>query len=65
MDLDSVLSYDAVRSEVLAFEVHVDRHVVFGAASTNRRDEVDRCDSAAFLNEVHRFGCDEEIHRPS
>ena len=62
VDLQSVLIDHAVRREVLAFEMHVDRHVMFGASSTNRRDKVD-CDNAApLLDELGGVLGNEEFH---
>ena len=60
--LDVVLADDAVRSEVLAFEVRVDRHVVLSASSTYWRDEVDRCDPALLLDVGRRVRRQKEFH---
>ena len=62
MNLDVVLTNHAVRGEVLAFEVRVDRHVVLGASSTNWWDEVDCGDPALLLDVVSRIGRQKEIH---
>ena len=62
MYLDVVLTDDAVRSEVLAFEVRVDRHVVLSASSTYWRDEVDRCDPALLLDVGRRVRRQKEFH---
>ena len=50
MYLDVIDTDDPVRGEILAFEVSVDRHVVLGATSTDRRDKVDRSDPASLLD---------------
>ena len=50
VNLHALVSNDSVWGEVLAFEMHVDRHVIFGAASTYGRDEVDRDDPALLAN---------------
>ena len=65
MDLDVALSYDTVRSEVLSFEVHVDRHGVLGTASTYGRNEVDRGHAATLLNEVRCVFGNKQIHATS
>lgn len=62
MNLHPVLANDSVRREVLAFQMHVDRHVMFGTASTDRRDEVDRSDPATLLDELYCICGDEEFH---
>ncbi len=62
MNLHPVLANNSVRREVLALEVRVDRHVKLGAASTDRRDEVDRSDAAALLDEGYCICGDEEFH---
>ena len=62
MYLDVVLADDAVRSEVLAFEVRVDRHVVLSASSTYWRDEVDRSDPALLLDVCRGVGRQKEFH---
>lgn len=62
VDLHAVGAHDAVGSEVLALEMHVDRHVKLGAASTNWRDEVDGSDATAFLDEVNSIGRNEQLH---
>lgn len=51
VDLDVILADDPVWGEVFAFEVRVDRHVVLGASSTNRGDEVDGGYAAPFFDE--------------
>ncbi len=62
MDLHVVATNHLVRSEVFALEMHVDRHVIFGTASTNRGDEVD-CNNPALLpNQVGGVVCDEKFH---
>lgn len=48
--------------EVLAFEMHVDRHVIFGASSTNRWDEVDCYDPAPLLDQLGSIVGDEQFH---
>ena len=60
--LDVVLADDAVRSQVLAFEVRVDRHVVLSASSTYWRDEVDRSDPALLLDVCRSIGRQKEFH---
>ena len=62
MNLEVTVAYYAVRREVFAFEMHVDRHVIFGAASTNWRDEVDSDDPASLLDERFCFWCEKEFH---
>ena len=62
VNLDSLAMHDAVRGEVLAFEMHVDRHVKFGASSTNRWDEVDCGYAAPLLYERYGVRCKEEFH---
>lgn len=62
MDLHVVMADHAIRSEVLAFEVHVDRHVIVFAASTYGRDEVDSNDAALLLNQLSSVLGDEEFH---
>ncbi len=62
VDLDAVLSQDAVRRQVLALEMHVDRHVIFRAASTDGRYEVDRCDTTTLLDQGYRSGSDIQVH---
>jgi len=62
MDLEPVGAYDTVGSEVLAFEVRVDRHVKLGATSTDGGHEVDRGDSASFPDQLDCIGCDEQLH---
>lgn len=59
---DGPAAEDSVGGEVLAFEVRVDRHVVLGASSTDRWDEVDSCDPAAFLDQAGRLWGQEELH---
>ncbi len=51
MNLHPVLANDSIGSQVFPLQMHVDRHVMFGAASTDRRNEVDRSDTAAFLDQ--------------
>lgn len=62
VDLHVFVSDRAIGSEVLAFEVHVDRHVKFGATSTDRRNEVDRCHAAALSDQLGRFTCEIQLH---
>lgn len=62
MDLEPIGSHDAVRSEVLALEVRVDRHVKLGSASTDRRHEVDRGNAASLPDQIDGVGGDEELH---
>ena len=62
MHFDVVGTDDPIGSEVLAFEVRVDRHVVLGASSTNWWDEVDCGDPALLLDVVSRIGRQKEIH---
>jgi hypothetical protein len=62
VNLDAVLSQDAIRRQVLALEMHVDRHVIFCAASTNRWDEVDSGHAAALLDQRHGLLGNEQLH---
>jgi len=62
VNLDIIDADDAVWREVLPLEVRVDRHVVFGAASTDRRDEVDRCDPTSLLDQFSRILGNKEVH---
>ena len=62
MNLQTVVTDNPVWSEVLAFEMHVDRHVILGASSTNWRDEVDCNDPALLLNELGSIVGDEQFH---
>jgi hypothetical protein len=55
VNLHAVLTHYPVRGQILAFEMHVDRHVMFGAASTDRRDEINRRHAATFLDQVERL----------
>ncbi len=59
---DVVLADDAVGSQVFAFEMRVDRHVVLSATSTYWGDEVDRCDAALLLDVVRRVWRQKEFH---
>ena len=63
VDLHAVLSQDPVRRQVLAFEMHVDRHVILRAASTDGRYEVDRCDTTTLLDQGYRSGSDIQVHK--
>lgn len=60
--LDAIDSDDPVRGEILAFEMRVDRHVVLGATSTNRRDKVNRSDPASLLDQVSRVVGKKQVH---
>lgn len=62
VNLHSVLADHPVWSEVLSFEMHVDRHVIFGASSTNGRDEVDCDDPALLLDQRGGVFGNEEFH---
>ena len=63
MNLQPVAIYDTIWSEVFAFEVHVDRHVIFGAASTDGRHEVDGDYAALFLDQGGGVVCDKQVHK--
>lgn len=62
MNLHPVLANDSIGRKVLALQMHVDRHVMFGATSTDRWDEVDRCDAAASLYQCKCIRGDEQFH---
>ena len=62
MYLQAVVSKYPIGGKILAFEVHVDRHVMFRAASTDRRHEVDRRNAAALLDERCGVWSDKQIH---
>ena len=62
MDLDTLVPDRLVRGEVLAFEMHVDRHVKLGATSTDWRNEVDRCATTALLDQLGGFGGEVQLH---
>ena len=62
MNLDAALPDDTVRSEVLSLEMHVDRHVIFRAASTYGRNEIDGGDTTALFDQVDRFFGHKQIH---
>ena len=57
-----VLTDHAIGGEVFAFEVRVDRHVMLGASSTNRRNEVDSGDATSLLYQLGRIGSQKQIH---
>ena len=60
-NLDVVMLDGLVRSEVLAFEVGVDRHLC-GAVSSEGRNEVKRHHSTSVPHEFHCFVADADIH---
>ena len=60
-DLHVVLLDGLVRSEVLAFEVGVDRHLC-GAVSGKWRNEVERHRPPALLRECHCFVANRDVH---
>ena len=62
MHFDVVGTDDPIGSEVLAFEVRVDRHVMLGAASTDGGHEVDRCHPTLLLDEGSRLWSQHEFH---
>jgi hypothetical protein len=62
VNLDPVLSQDTIWRQVLAFEMHVDRHVIFCAASTNRGDEVDGGHATALLDQRYGILGNEQLH---
>ena len=61
MKFDVVDGQLLVRAEVFAFEIGVDRHLQ-SAASTDRRDEVDRHNPALLTSEPDGFGSDIKVH---
>ncbi len=63
-DLEVLVSHVAIRGQVLAFGIGVDRHLG-NLASTNRRDEVDSHDPAPFRQELLGVWCDVDVHGES
>lgn len=59
---DVAIGDRSVRLQVLALEVGVDRHLE-GAASADRRDEVDRDDAAPASGKLDRFIRQIQFHR--
>lgn len=60
-DLVLLVSHIAIRGQILTFCIGVDRHLG-NLASTNRRDEVNRHDSAAFSEQLLGIRCDVDVH---
>jgi hypothetical protein len=59
VNFHAVVTNDSVRRQILALEVHVDRHIVFRATSTDRRNKIDGCDATTFLDQRDGIGSDE------
>ena len=62
MNLEILVTNNLVWSKVFAFEMHVDRHVIFSSASTDWWDEVDGDDPALLLDEVGGILGDKNFH---
>ena len=65
MNLHAAMSDHPIRRQVLALEMHVDRHVIFGAASTYRRHEVDGGHATSLLNQADRLIAYKQFHDSS
>ena len=62
VNLEPVLTHDPVRSQVLALQVRVDRHVKLGAASTYRWHEVDGRHATTLFDQGGGLRCYEQLH---